>query len=549
MSHKHFSAARDGGVSILTAASIGAMVMAGALAVDVGFLYLKSRQLQGVADLAAISAASQLENAQRAAEDTVHANTWGGRVRVDVTLGEYQPDPNRAPAQRFDRAGPRNAAQVRLSGRAPLFFGRLIVRDGALPVTRSATAAQTELAAFEIGSRLLSLRGGIANQVLGGLTGSNVNLSVMDYNALLSADVDLFTFVDALRTNARVNAATFDEALDARIQAGDALDAIADQLEARRDPAAAGMRQMANAAERTGAIDGLSELIDLGPYGDQDLAMAAESARVRVRAMDLANAILQIAGGERQVQLDLGAQVPGLARTRVWLAIGERPNQSPWLAITNDNQIILRTAQVRLYVEAETTTALAAVARVRIPILVEAASAEARLNDIQCGYDERDRRVTLDVSPSVGMLALADIDLNQLDNFRRELTLRRADLVRLPLITATGAARVDIGGHQWQQVVFRGEEIRTGIVKTVATRDIARATVSSLLGNLDLNVRVVGLGLGVGPVTNAIRPALTTAAAPLDGLINGLTDLLGVHVGEADVRVNGLRCDGAALVL
>jgi Flp pilus assembly protein TadG len=31
-------------------------------------------------------------------------------------------------------------------------------------------------------------------------------------------------------------------------------------------------------------------------------------------------------------------------------------------------------------------------------------------------------------------------------------------------------------------------------------------------------------------------------------LVNGLSDLLGVHLGEADVRVNGVRCGGAALV-
>lgn len=86
------------------------------------------------------------------------------------------------------------------------------------------------------------------------------------------------------------------------------------------------------------------------------------------------------------------------------------------------------------------------------------------------------------------------------------------------------------------------------MIKQAATRDAARATVSSLLGDTDLSVRAGGLGLSTGVVTSAVNGALSSAASPLDDLLNGLTDLLGVRLGEADVRVNGVRCGGAALV-
>ena len=49
--------------------------------------------------------------------------------------------------------------------------------------------------------------------------------------------------------------------------------------------------------------------------------------------MDLADAALSVANGGRQVQLNLGATVPGLASTTAWLAIGQRPSNSPWIAI------------------------------------------------------------------------------------------------------------------------------------------------------------------------------------------------------------------------
>ena len=40
---------------------------------------------------------------------------------------------------------------------------------------------------------------------------------------------------------------------------------------------------------------------------------------------------------------------------------------------------------------------------------------------------------------------------------------------------------------------------------------------------------------------------LSTAAAPLDATLDGLEALLGVRLGTADVRINGLRCNGAAI--
>lgn len=209
--------------------------------------------------------------------------------------------------------------------------------------------------------------------------------------------------------------------------------------------------------------------------------------------------------------------------------------------------MIIRTAQMRLYLEADVNAA-APIARVRVPLLVEAASAQARLSDIACGTNQASHRVTLSASPSIGMVALAEIDRARLDDFRRPLTLRPARLVELPLIRAEGAGRIDLGGDAWQEVTFRGDEIARGQIKTVQTRDIAQATFASLMREIDLNVRVAGLGLNLGGVTRAIATPLSAAAPVLDDLVNGLTDVLGVRLGEADLRVNGVRCDGSALV-
>jgi len=550
--HLHaFLRAERGGISIITALSSVVMIGFAGLATDVGSVYLESRRLQGTTDLAALSAIQNPAQAEALATATVSANRWPHDARISIVRGTYAPDRSVRPGERFrPNAAGANAVRVEVTTTTPLFFGKLFIPSGRMTITRRATAAQTQLASFQIGSRLLAVRGGVANALLSELTGSSVSLSVMDYNSLLSTDVDLLSYIEALRTRLDLEAATYDQTLATRVDAPVALQALADVLAPQDARAERSMRRLADAAENAGSVGPLNTLIDLGPYATQDHASQIGSSQIQVSAMDLATAVLQIAGGDRQVRLALGSGVPGLASTDVWLAIGERPNNSPWIAVTDKEDVIVRTAQMRLFVQAQVRPAgaLGALANVRLPILVEMASAQARLNDIRCGLDPTDRQVTLDVAPSIGSLNLGDIDTTRLDNFRTPLVPHSAELLRAGIIRVEGEGKVELGGQLWSQVRFNGTDIDRGVVKHVATRDAARATISSLLGQTNLTVRAGGLGLSTGVVTSSVQGALTTAAAPLDDLLNGLSDLLGVRLGEADVRVNGVRCGGAALV-
>jgi uncharacterized membrane protein len=543
-----FLSARGGGVSVITAVSFVALIGFAGFAVDLGAVYLETRRLQGSTDLAALAAMQNPAQAEALAAATVAANRWPRGTQVRVVRGTYASDRSVRPAERFrPNAAEANAVRVEVISSAPLYFARLFIPSGRMTIRRQATAAETQMASFQIGTRLLSLQGGVANQVLSGLTGSSVSLSVMDYNALLRADVDVLDYAEALRTRLDLQAASYDETLDAEADAPQALAALADVVAQTDERAERALRAMARASERSGPLRGLSNVLDLGPYGAQDHATRSADTSIKVSAMDLATAILQVANGDRQVQLDLGAGVPGLASTNVWLAIGERPNNSPWLTVTNDRDVIIRTAQTRLYVEANASAG--ALANVRIPVLLELASGQARLEDVACGWGGRNSRaVTLGVSPGIGSLMLGEIDRSRLNNFRSNLNPSPAQLVRVGPARVEGEARIDVGGHEWTNVRFNGGEIDRGAVKSVATRDAARATVSSLLGQTRLTVRAGGLGLGAGSLTSSVQGVLTSAAAPLDNLLNGLSDLLGVRLGEADVRVNGVRCGGAALV-
>ena len=551
MQIKRFLRDKEGATAVVSALSAVVVMGFAGLATDVGAVYLESRRLQGTADLAALAAIQNPAQAEALAAATVSANRWPHDSRIRVVHGAYAPDRSVRPSERFrPGAAGSNAVRVEVHSSTPLYFGRLFIPSGRMEIERSATASQQQLASFQIGSRLLALRGGVANSLLSGLTGSSVSLSVMDYDSLARADVELLSYVDALRTRMDLEAASYEQTLAHDVEAPVALNALADVLAPQDARAERAMRRLADSAQRAGSVGPLNTLIDLGPYAATDHANQVGPARIEVSAMDIATAVLQIAGGDRQVRLQLGAGVPGLADTEVWLAIGERPNNSPWLTVTDDADVIIRTAQMRLYVEARVRPAgaLGNIANVRIPVLQELASAEARLDAIRCGFDARDREVTIAVAPSVGSLSLGDINLSQLDNFRTTLRPTAAELVRAGLVRVEGQARIELGGRVWQRLRFSGDDIDRRVIKQASTRDAARATVSSLLGNTNLTIRAGGLGLSTGVVTSAVQGALTTAASPLDELLNGLTDLLGVRLGEADIRVNGVRCGGAALV-
>jgi uncharacterized membrane protein len=543
---------RRGAISVITAVSMTMVLALAALAIDTGSIYLQTRRLQGVADLAAMSAANDITRAQVAAQATVSANGGGWRTTpvAVVTLGHYANDPATPAAQRFQaNAVNPDAARVSVSSEADLFFGAALLGRSSLPIRRQATASRADLASFSIGSRLVGLQGGVANALLSGLTGSQVNLSVMDYNALVDSDVTLFNYLDAVSTRLHLTGATYDQVLKANLTTGQALQSLADALASAGDTRAAAATRSLAVSAGNGTAAHLDALVSVGPYGAQDHVSGGSAATVALNAMDIAQAVLEAGQGDHQVKLDLGATVPGLADVDVWLAIGQPMNNSPYMTVAKDNTVVVRTAQTRLYIDTKLLGSglVGGLAQIRLPILVELASGEARLKTIDCGR----KTTTLEVQPSVGSLKIGDIPLDDLDNFAKPLSPTTVKIVKAPLFTVSGKSDVALGGLAWRTVSFTDADVKARTIKTVKTNDTLAAATATLLANLDLNVdflNLVHIGLGDTAILAALKPILTAAATPLDGVITALTDLLGVGVGEADVRLNGQRCGVAALV-
>ncbi|MGA9658550.1 MAG: pilus assembly protein TadG-related protein [Asticcacaulis sp.] len=546
---QRFGKDRRGSALIMGALLMVIIVGLAAFAVDVGYLYLKSRELQGTADLAAMLAAASPLSANARAEAVVMANNGSAEgIKIKIETGTYDAAAGLSPEARFTQApaASANAVRVTLQEEGELFFGRMLVGDKKAVITRTATASSVKMAAFSIGTRLASVNGGIANALLSGLTGSQINLSVMDYNALAGAKIDLLSYVQALHTRANITAGTYDQALASDITVGDALKILADQA---GDKAAPSLSKLTVGSVKTTKIK-LSDLVDIGAYGAQDSISGGADSAIAVDSLTLTKAILELANTNRQVALDLGTQVPGLAGLKVWLAIGERPNHSAWLTVTNKGEPVIRTAQTRLYVDASLLPGLAGVSVVHLPLYVELASAQAKLSTITCHANASLNRVDLAVSPSIGQINIGTINLNDLNNFKKTLVVGDAALVNLPLIgTVTARSEIKLGGESWQTVSFQEADIRNNVIKTARTNDAVQSIAASLVSHMTLKAQILGLGIGLGAITTTLGQVLSTAAPLLDPVLNSLLDTLGIGLGEVDAQVNGLRCSGAALVI
>lgn len=530
---------RRGGVAVLLCGALFMLAGSAAFAVDLGSIYLAKRQLQGIADATALAAT---QGGRGAAEGLI------GRYGVpDVRLlgmesGYYAADPALAPEQRFLPGDPRaTASRIEVERRVPLYFAKLLIGRDTVNVRARATAARADAAAFSIGTGLASIEGGLPNMLLSALAGTELNLSVMDVNGLASLNVDLLHFADALRLRLGHDGDSYGALFDREIPLSDIFGAMADG--AANSPTAAVLRTIAGRmGSRTMT---LSDIVDLGPM--RGAGSADGQPALVLDALAMVRMILSPPAGTA-VPMDLRLTVPGLTSTRLMMITGSGQAETPMLTITAARDMVVRTAQTRLYLESAVATALSGIASIRVPLYIELASAEARLSSIDCTAGSGTQGVTLAVTPSVGTVALADLDIGALTDFARAPNMRSAVLAQTIAVRVTGQATIALGGTGAQSVHFTPAEIAAHQRKTVSTHDLTQGVAASLAGRTQVQVQVLGLGIGTGLLAPAIGGILGTVAPLLDSILTTVTTVMGVRVGSADVRVLAQRCGMATVV-
>lgn len=545
---RRFFRSRRGHVAIMTALMTPVAITLAAFAVDAGSLYVEKRRAQALADLAAISAASRLDDPHAAAVAAMAANgvDLPGKGEIAVTPGRYVAEAGLAPQARFEPgATPVNAVRVSYRTTGSRYFAGAIVPPPQIGV--EAVAATSAQAAFSIGSRLLELDEGVANALLSGLVGGDISLSIMDYNALIGADVGLLSFLDALALEIGLTAGSYAQTLDAQVTAAQIARALSktEAIDGTAKAALAKLAMQANVANAARLT--LSNLIGLGDEGGQLARAALDRIDADIGVMELLMASAIVAGKGRQVALGSALTVPGLLSVRVDLAIGEPPQHGFWFMIGSGGELV-RTAQTRLRLVAEIGGVLGE--RIRVPLYLELAHAEARLLSVTCPGGRGDPRVTIEARPGLANLYLAEVDPAKIGNFAGPAPRSPAILLQVPLLaTVTGQAQVEIAETGYKTLVFSAADIAAGRVRQVSTRQPLASLTGSLFSSLSLKLSVIGLGIGLpGNLLGTVGSLLGAAAEPLDTALIELLETLGAAVGQADVTVHGVDCGRAVLV-
>ncbi len=539
-------AEKRGSIAILSGVFMTVAMGMSALAIDMGLLYLERRHAQGAVDLAAIAAAASMDTAESMAQRTLSANGVERINRLDVIRGRYMANPAIAPDQRFTPGGaPYNAVRVSLTKPGQTYFSKVLGwPDPTIAV--QGMAASAEYATFSIGSRLAALRGGLANRLLEALVGGSVSLSVMDYEALANANIEVVPLLDQLATDLNLQAGTYQDVLDSTVSVGQVVKAMAATgSDGGAASALLALDSMAGSWTRTLT---LAKVIDIGSLARLSTHSQSAGLAGAVDALTILRASAMVANGSHQVELAIASDIPGVASLRLQLAVGEPPVVSTWIS-SGPVASTVRTAQLRLKLVAEFAplSGLSGV-KLRLPVMVETAWAEAKLGGIECGADQSVDSVRVDARPGIVEAWIGDTTAAGFVDFARPMPVSPAALVMTKLISARGTAHAMIGETAPTPLYFSAEDIETQQIKRTSTEQFIAPLVTSLLGDLDLEVNVLGLALlAPSVVTAGITQAIADAATPLDALITGILRELGVSLGEADVKVHSAKCGRATL--
>jgi len=542
----------DGNVLVLTAFASTALCASLALALDYGSVYYAKRKVQAAVDMAAMAGAQATADSAAVARESLTRNGFASPEQLTVEVGNYTASREVAVGSRFtpNTPPPPNAVRVTMSTHAPLYFGRAISGRDSIELRASAVAATSQMAKFSIGVRLISVEGSLANAVLSSVFGNTVALSASDYDALTADRVDAFQLSRALAQQLNRPTATFGQLASASMSVGDVYNALATvgRSGALSASSTTAIDSLAVVPGTAGVTLSLGKLVGYGPYAPQAVA-DSPSASVSVGLMDLIMAAAMIGNGSRQIAIDLGSSVSGVAGAKVYVSASEHTAEQPWLSL-GDKDAVVRTAQTRLLVEASVAGVDALTGRtLALPLYVDVAASEARIGSIACSRDgTAGTAVALAVLPGPAGLQIGSVAPSSLTSFAGTPGVSAATLLSEATVTVTGAAQLAGATATEQTVSFSKAEIDALTAKTIASPSATTSPATSLAANLELSVQVSGFGTGVDGVRSAVTASLTPALAPLDNIINAVLGLAGVRLGQVDVMVNGLRCDGAVLV-
>ncbi|WP_420998136.1 TadG family pilus assembly protein [Cupriavidus sp. 30B13] len=591
--------AQRGAIGVLGALLLVTVAVGALVSIDVGHVFYRQRELQKVADMAALAGAQQLKQAGPSA--TVSANvlaatqaagTQNGYGRaaaagcaspaagaadgMNVCMGVWDPAyTSGTDTARHFKAGydsnaqsvSANAVQVVVTQTVPILF---VIPGGTSRQLRAEAIANASppVASFSVGTGLLDFNSG--SSLLSSLLGTSVKVSALDWPGLVNANVTL----DQLRL--KLGVGSIDELLKTSLSIQQFYALVLGA--AGQD----GLLSVLLGSPPTqlgigGAkVDvGLGKLINLGV-----LAPAASSAAdVALNVSNLLILGAQVANGKAalSVPLSVPSSATGIAGLDAQLFLVQPPvmatgparqlSGSPtgWQTAANAQQVGLR---LDVLVDTGLDTkkgsgitglllgiinGLAGVVngiisvQLHVPLYLEVAAATASLQNIQCAAANSDCRATLGVTTGAVTACLANPSGSGCASNATLVDVTLLGALGVPVLQVTVTAAASPSSLPVNSSTIT---LAPGGTARVGTQQVLGGVIQQVVGKIvpTATVNVLGLGLLKVPLdlTSLLQPLV--AALNPDVVLNTLLSALGIQLGYADLWLNGIDCNNAELV-
>ncbi|UCR86898.1 TadG family pilus assembly protein [Pseudomonas chlororaphis] len=355
-------ARQRGAIGLIGALALGTAVLCTLVVVDSGRLYLDQRELQRVADNAALEAVARGGNCQAGLSAAAFARE--SAARNSFAVGDDRPltatcGSLRTGADNLRTFSPNasqaSAIRVVVSERVPtsialgvtnLFSDNPVSATTSLSASAVAAQPKPPLAQLTIRSTLVDLN--LLNGTLSGLAGSAINVSLLGWQGLVDTDISLLSYLNQLAIDLNVSAGNYSELLGVDT---DVTQLIQTSIAVAQKNGATAEVLTALGSIKAAAINTVP--VKLGELLKLQTGTADSGLDANVQLLSLVEAFLQLASSQSAAAVTLPVNVLGLAGVTTRVKIVSPPEfaiGNPELAAADPlgpNRIYVRTAQVR----------------------------------------------------------------------------------------------------------------------------------------------------------------------------------------------------------
>jgi len=438
-----------------------------------------------------------------------------------------------------------------------------------LAASEARAACTVTGACVSTGPRLATVdtaKSALLNPLLGGLLGTNLNLTAVDWNTLAQGDVNLLGFLTKLQL--QTNASNPAQALNAHVTLGQITAALEEQAQAQTqvDTSLAGV--LDTLGTQLGSVGATVRVGDLVQVSTDTATLAATT----VNSLDMLTGLIQLYNRRNMLTTPTPIGISGgllgalgiLNSVQLYAQVVE-----PAVYLCGPAGSTFHSAAIRLKLKLDLVTLApvtdlltallgnTSIAIGQLDVYVEVGRGEGQIT----GVDGASRTVSLQALPGIADLYIGKIDDSVFFNRARPINVA-TDLGygKVGGLTLAGLNVLDIEVKSWTrgQAPFASNLALSGTFPQTRTVSTSSAfitnLVNGLVSNLSLNIPTLDLGLITDLVLGLLKGIVTGVVTPilapiLTIVVDPLLQLLGIGLGQVVVTVNGIceACDGFSL--